>query len=132
MFTGTIYDKVTGSVIMTIEAPDKQGVEIQVDDPSSQEILWGQKINGVTHYFVAGSVVPRPAFTFKVSPGLNLQLGEVLRVSNIPPGCSVFYPGGVIQVDDGYIEWSSTTPGEYAFTFELFPYQEVTLNAIVG
>ena len=131
MITATVYEKEQGMVLMTVEAPDEETVLLQIQDPKKEEILWGEKIDGLKFYFVAGAAVPRPVFTLEIKNGLTVAAGQVLRVGKVPIGCTVRYPGGTAVVNDGYIEWASVTPGTFDFTFSLFPYQEMTLNAIV-
>lgn len=131
MIVATIYDDTNGAVLMTVEAPDKETVLLQVQDPKKEKILWNEKIDGKDFYFVAGAVVARPVFTFEVPVEESLEVGQVWRVNGIPPGCVVYHPGGRAVVEDGYIEWSSETPGNFKFEFELFPYKEMSLNAVV-
>jgi hypothetical protein len=131
MITATVYEKEQGQVLMTVEAPDEETVHLQIQNPSKEEILWGEKIDGQLFYFVAGSVVPRPVFPLEIKNGLTVATGQVIRISKIPIGCTVRYPGGTAVVNDGYIEWSSVTAGTFDFSFSLFPYQEMSLNAIV-
>lgn len=82
--------------------------------------------------------VPRPSFDFSIlvasAPATDpviLQTGDVLRIENIPAGTQVDYPEGSLVVDDGYIEWSSLTPGSTSFSFINFPYLELIINATV-
>lgn len=131
MHTATIYNEATGQIVMTVEAPDEHTVLLQMQNPEKERVLWGKKIDGNDFYFVAGAVVPRPVFTLELPEGDSLEVGEVWRVSGIPPGCAVYHPGGRTVVEDGYIEWASETPGSFMFQFELFPYKEMSLNAVV-
>ena len=131
MIQATIYNEITGQIIMNMEAPDEDSVHLQIQDPQKEKILWNEKIDGNDFYFVAGAVVPRPVFTLELPEGDSLEVGEVWRVSGIPPGCVVYHPGGRTVVEDGYIEWASETPGSFKFQFELFPYKEMSLNAVV-
>lgn len=131
MLTATIYEETSGAVLMVVEAPDEDTVLLQVQDPKKEKILWNEKIDGTSFYFVAGAVVPRPVFTFEVPTKGVIEVGQTWRVNNIPPGCSVIHPGGRATVNDGYIEWASATEGTFEFRFELFPYKEMTLNAVV-
>lgn len=131
MLTATIYSETTGQIIMNVEAPDEDSVHLQIQDPQKEKILWDEKIDGNGFYFVAGAAVPRPVFTLEIKNGLTVAAGQVLRIGKVPIGCTVWYPGGTAVVNDGYIEWASVTPGTFDFTFSLFPYQEMTLNAVV-
>lgn len=79
-------------------------------------------------------IILRPTFSL-AHPASVLPL-QVFRVDGIPAGTQVTYPGPSGDptteiVNDGYIEWSAVEPGTYPFTFENFPYKEITINAVV-
>lgn len=132
MVAATIYDKRNGQVIMTVEAPDEESVELQVSDGLNQKILWGRRVDAANFYFVAGVDVARPVMDLSINHAGVLAKGQILKVEGIPLGCSVVYPGGQTTVNDGYIEWASVTSGEFEIYLTCFPYKEVILNAIVG
>lgn len=132
MKTGTVYNKATGEVIMTVVAPDENGVLLQIRDESSEAVLFDQLVEGSTHYIVNGEVVDRPSMPLSVASDQQLEVDQVLTIEGIPPGSEVIHPDGATIVNDGFVEWASVEPGRYSFRIINFPYVEVSFDAIVG
>ena len=82
-----------------------------------------------THYVIDGIITSRPEF--KLTYQSDLAANEVFRIDGIPPGTQVKHPEGTIQVDDGFLEWSTNTPGEYKFRLSNFPHLEKVIYAHV-
>lgn len=107
--TGVIYRYTTGN---SDHEPGDMFMEVPIED----------QVNYFHHYVLNGEILPRPH--------LNLQVTQnPFRVEAIPPGTLVTFPGGEVEVNDGFIEWSSVEPGEYVFRFENPPYFEETVIA---
>lgn len=141
MKKGSIYNKQTGQITMTVIAPDEEGVLLQISDEGKQAVLWDHELNGRELYVVNGEPAERPLMpltytTDGVAPQegepISLAINGILRVENIPAGTQVAHPDGELTVDDGFIEWSAVEPGHYFFRFDNFPFQEVNFHAIVG
>lgn len=126
----TVYEDKTGMILASITAPDKETVMLQ---PVLEEnkVIWGEASDPNTQYISKGNIVPRPEMKLYVDPGLEVGIGEVITVRNIPRNTVVTYPGGTVLVTDGYITWSTRSEGDYVFTFKLFPYKEEEINARV-
>ena len=131
MIKATIYDSKTGQIELSIEAPDKETVLLQGTAPP-RAVYWEDALDWHTHYFVKGAPVSRPKMVLYVTPGTELKVAEQLLVRNIPKGCKVTHPAGTTLVEDGFISWSTITPGTYEFKFKCFPYQDEVFNASVG
>jgi len=138
MKIGSIYDKETGRVLMSVVAPDEECVRLQITDEEKQGIYFDQEVNGREFYIVNGEVQARPKMGLFYShepdehDTVRLDVNEMLRIDNIPVGTVVVHPQGETVVDDGFIEWSSVGLGSHSFRLEKFPYQEVNVYAIVG
>ena len=131
MKEGTIYDLATGRIEMTVVAPDEEGVKIQIIGKPGLGIYFDNKIDGANFYINEGKVLERPSMSLSLTDEVYLSVGEVIRIEGIPEECDVSHPGGVTQVNDGFVEWSSVEPGDFTLSFSKFPYKEVTINAIV-
>lgn len=131
MKKGVIYNKLTGAIVMNVTAPDEDGVLIQLTGSESWAALLDQELDNGAYYIVDEKPAARPEMNVKIS-STQLAIGETMKVSNIPKGSTVYHPGGVTQVDDGYIEWSAVEPDSYHFLIQNFPYKEVRFDAVVG
>lgn len=137
---GTIYNRNTGQIISTIEAPDEAGVRLQCTVDPSYEAFVGEAYENDKWYFVDGKPTPLQQMDLKVSPSVDpdelevdLKPNQVMRVENIPAGTTVVYPGGVLNdVNDGYIEWEVEDVGSYYFGFFKTGYAGVKFNAVIG
>lgn len=141
MKSGTIYDKLTGRVIMTVEAPDEDGVLLQVIDSDTQAALMNEQLDSKSFYVKSGEKADRPLMSLRakvdgssvnIGESIQLPVGSILSVDNIEKGSVVLHPGGETKIDDGFIEWSALEPGVYFFEISNFPFQEVRFNAVVG
>jgi hypothetical protein len=98
----------------------------------SSEFFSGPNVIEVTHltnrdylkcYVTPGGAIvecPKMALTVTQNP---------FTITGIPTGTLVTYPGGELIVDDGFIEWSSVVPGNFAFQLSCFPYQDEVIYA---
>jgi hypothetical protein len=75
--------------------------------------------------------------TLRVRPEMPLTGGdpvgtnEIWRIDGVPPGTTLSYLGSETTVDDNFVEWSSAVPGRFEFNFRNFPYQDVTVYAVI-
>lgn len=133
MKEGTIYKKATGEITMTVVAPDEEGVQLQIMGREDElGIVFDEQIDSGEFYIVDGKASARPSMTLSLSGNISVAPDEILRVESIPEGSHVLHPDGFDQVDDGFIEWSTSVPGTYFIKVFKFPYKEVQINAIVG
>ena len=126
----TIYNSISGEVELAIEASDEETIMAQPMGPNTK-IYMGEAYTDGTVYFANDLAVPRPVMVLQINPGLIINKGKLITVSNIPKGCVVTYPGGTTTIDTGTAQWGSITPGEYKLKFELFPYMSEVLNVTV-
>ena len=126
----TIYNTVSGEVVLAVEASDKETIMAQPMGADTA-IHWGEAYTDGTVYFARDLAVPRPKLGLLVNPGLAIIKGSVVTITNIPEDCVVTYPGGVTTVKGGKAEWGSVVPGTYTLKFTLFPYIDEVLNVIV-
>lgn len=89
-----------------------------------------KSVNDVDHYFDGTDYVKRPVLVLQ-HPTPRFTIGEPFRIDGIPPGTLVEHPEGSLQVDDGFLEWSSLEPGVYRFHFHSFPYKPKKIIAEV-
>jgi hypothetical protein len=75
-----------------------------------------------TVYAPLGVIQQRPVMPLVVTQ-------NPFTITGIPTGTLVKYPGGELIVDDGFIEWSSAVPGEFAFQLSCFPYRDEVIYA---
>lgn len=137
---GTIYNRHTGQIISTVEAPDEAGVLLQCTINPDYEAHVGAAYDNDKWYFLNGEPTPLNQMELKITPALDVEELEVelkpnqtLRVENIPIGSTVVYPGGVLHdVNDGYIEWEVEDVGSYYFGFFKPTYAGVKFNAVIG
>lgn len=136
---GTIYNRHTGQIISTVEAPDEAGVLLQCTINPDYEAHVGAAYDNDKWYFLNGEPTPLNQMELKITPVLDveelevdLKPDEVLRVENIPAGADVVYPGGVLRdVNDGFIEWSCDEVGSYYIGIFANGYAGVKFNAVV-
>ncbi|WP_062269498.1 hypothetical protein [Endozoicomonas arenosclerae] len=114
---------------MTVDAPQKADIELQLQVYPDASIVF-KKVDAATQYIEAEEPKDRPLMNLQYEDH-EIDVSEVLRVEGIPTGTTLYYPGGQVQVDDGYIEWSSIEEGSFYFRFINFPYMEAEINAIV-
>lgn len=131
MKTGLIYEKNSGRILMTVVAPDEEGVLLQKMGREDLEAIMDANSNGREFYIQNGAPVERPEMKLSIKGDVYLDVGEVLKVEDIPKGTEVIYPAGIATVDDGFIEWSAVEPGSYYFKFINFPMKEEEIHAIV-
>lgn len=137
---GTIYNRETGQIVSTIEAPDEAGVRLQCTIDPLYEAFVGEAYENDKWYFLDGKPTPLMQMDLKITPALDpedlevhLQPDEVLRVENIPAGATIVYPGGVLNdVNDGFIEWSCEDVGSYYIGVFVNHYSGVKFNAVIG
>lgn len=136
MAQGVVYRLDSGLIQALVTAPDEEGVQIQIMGRETELGVYMEALDMQTQYLVDGEPVDRPVMalgsTHPLSESVQLKVGEVIEVTGIPKGAKVYHPEGMIQVDDGFIDWGSDTPGTYQLHLVHAPYQEVTINAIVG
>lgn len=146
MKLGSIYEKVTGRIVMTVVAPDQEGVEMQIAGSDKLAILFDKEVDGRNFYILDGVVTDRPRMSLLVRKQSDSSCAEVtedetqiillqneqFRITNIPAKSVVRHPGGEALVNDGFVEWSAAERGSYEFEISNFPYREVKINAVVG
>lgn len=141
MEIASIYDNDTGRIVMTVTAPDRETVLLQISDEARQSVLFGEQLNGREMYICEGEPTPRPTMPITISidgipvpidAEIKAGVDTVLRIDGIVEGSSFTHPQGEITVDDGYVEWSAAMPGGYYFRIDNFPYKEVEINAVIG
>lgn len=141
MIKGTIYNSITGRIINTIQAGDEEHIHLQVQGKEDMACHIGAELDSRQWYFKDGQPVERASMGLIFDPRnpddeeeLVLEVGEVLKISNIPAGTRVIAPGGVdMIVDDGFIEWATDHAGMYGFWLIAgADTEEVHFNAIVG
>ncbi len=141
MKRGSIYEKQSGRILITVVAPDEESVILQITDQENQSLIMDVEGNGRTQYILNGEISDRPKMSLlievdgsetELAERTNIKVGELLKIAGIPKGTTVFHPGGELTVDDGYIDWSAAETGEYHFRFANFPYQEEHIHAVVG
>lgn len=130
MKRGTIYNSITGRIEMNIEAPDEAGILLQTTGREDLLVIFDEMYDSMEVYIENGEPVDRPAMPWE-SGDVELVVGEVFRLDGIITGSLVHHPGGSLIVNDGFIEWSTITPGQYSIYVTNFPYKEVKFNAIV-
>lgn len=136
MTIGVVYNLATGMILSRVQAPDEHGVEIQIMGKEDTLGVLFEDADMATQYVVGGQLATRPQMSLTcahdLSQPITLAKGEVFEVKGLMEGTTVIHPDGYTTVDDGYIDWGSDTAGEYQLHFVKAPYQEVTINAIVG
>lgn len=137
---GTIYNRETGMIVSTIEAPDEAGVLLQCTINPLYEAFVGEAYDNDKWYFVDGKPTPVAQMNLIITPTLHeedmevlMQPDQILRVENIPAGATVVHPGGVLNdVNDGFIEWSCEEVGSYYIGIFANGYMGVKFNAVIG
>lgn len=141
MIKGTIYNSTTGRIINTMQAGEEAHLALQVEGKADQAYILGVELDSRTWYVKDGVPTERASMGLIFEPRnpdeeeeLILEVGELLRISNIPVGTRLIAPGGTdIIVDDGFIEWSTDHAGLYGFWLIAgADTEEVHFNAVVG
>jgi len=116
-----ICEPITGRILGTGQCPNNM-VDMQKGD---NEILILGKANESLHYFdfsgpspVRRDKVPLPISINKMA----VTIGEEVVISGIPIGTRAEVDGDVAIINDGTLEMTFDTFGEYTITLELFPY----------
>ena len=127
MTFSVLYDAADGRIKQVQTPPAPSGTEpngfssVEYDGPADQIIE--------THYVDSGTITARPEFS--LAHQSNLSVDELFRIDGIPAGTQIKHPEGSTLVDDGFLEWSTNTPGTYKFTLSNFPYIEKVIYAHV-
>lgn len=129
MIHGIKYNEVTGEIIMSISSSDHEGISIQAQD-GCPTMETEARVNDAESYVVSGEVVTRPTMPLVINT-TSFAVAEIINVTGIPVGTTLYYPGGELVIDDGYFEWSSVESGEFKFTLANFPHRLETINATV-
>lgn len=141
MLKGTLYNKVTGRIDSVLHAGDESHFELQLVGKPDLTYMLNVDLDSRYWYFKDGVPTERASMGLIFEPRnpddeeeLTLEVGELLKISNIPVGTRLIAPGGTdIIVDDGFIEWSTEHPGMYGFWLIAgVENEEVHFNAIVG
>jgi len=105
-------------------------------DTTPDEVSFSGDYDDV-YYYDGTSVVDRPTMPLTGTHGpdpivsfteLYMGVNDVLFIENIPVGAIFSHPAGDIQVDDGFITWSTPIIGEYDMKFSLFPFNDVNFK----
>lgn len=86
--------------------------------------------NNVTmskYYILDGQAVLKPIMGISIS-SLSVSIGVDVAITDIPEGTIVTHTGGSEEVDDGDIEWSSNTAGNFELRLENFPYKTEVIS----
>uniref|UniRef100_A0AAU6W0G5 Uncharacterized protein n=1 Tax=Pseudomonas phage Nican01 TaxID=3138540 RepID=A0AAU6W0G5_9CAUD len=141
MYKGTIYSASTGMIISTCRASAESDIELQTTLNPDHRAYIGEELDAFLYYFVDGAPASRIRMKLKVNgedhiytdfgeePIHHLKIGEVLRIEGIPKGTELQYIDGIVTIDDGFIEWTTDTPGEFQFNLSLFPYAATRIYA---
>jgi len=123
MKTFTIYDPETGVIKRSGYCPDRD-VGLQAQD--GEEMIEGSS-DFRTQYVVSGEVVSRPPMPFYIDRD-GVAIGGVATVTMLPVGTVVKVDGqDEVVVDDGVLEFTFDTAGEYQVEMKKFPYLDKTL-----
>jgi hypothetical protein len=140
MVKGTIYNKVTGYVVMTCQVAEEKDVDLQCILDPNYAAYHGEEVDGDRFYFKEGVPTERQVMNLVFEPlkpvdqEIKLSPGQMLRVTGITDGSKLTAPGNVdIIVDDGFFEWETDVPGEYHFSISKgAEFTGVAFHAIVG
>ena len=144
MYTGTIYNAVTGRIVSTCRSTQESDIPLQCTVNPDYRAFMGEELSSLKYYFENDLPVARPLMTSVTINGVPidaesdedteivLSAGETLSVTGIVDGTELVYPGGRMIVDDGFFEWSTDDVGEYQFTLNVGLYKGVNIHASIA
>tara|TARA_R110000744_G_scaffold29513_7_gene70422 strand:+ start:631 stop:1020 length:390 start_codon:yes stop_codon:yes gene_type:complete len=74
------------------------------------------------YYVLDNEAILRPIMGISIS-SLSVNIGVDVVITGIPEDTIVTHTGGSEEVDDGDIEWSSNTAGNFELKLVNFPYK---------
>lgn len=143
MYTGTIYNTVTGRIVSTCRGTQESDIPLQCTGNPDLRAFMGEELSALKYYFVDDQPTLRPLMKDLTINGVPVDLesdedteivlpaGSTITVTGILDGTELFYPGGRIVVDDGFFEWSTDDVGEYRFSLNLGMYKGVNIHASI-
>lgn len=87
-------------------------------------------VNPEEDYILGGVITPRP-IAGVTQTTTTINTGQTVTFNNIPNPCTVLHPGGEDIITDGFLDWSSTEPGNFKFEFWAYPHKPETLYVTV-
>jgi hypothetical protein len=141
MYTGTIYNSVTGRIVSSCRSTQESDIALQCTTNPDYRAFMGEELSGLKYYFVDDQPVLRPLMKDLAINGvlidaesdedieIAMNVGDTLSVTGIVDGTELFYPGSRIVVDDGFFEWSTDDAGEYRFMLNVGLYKGVNIYA---
>ena len=127
---GIVFEVDSGKIVMSVQAPNYETVYLQVKNRDHLDVIYDVEAKSAEKYIVDGAVVDRPSMQLTTTH-LEASIGQEISIYGIPTGSTVFHPGGITKVDDGYVKWSSDVVGEFEFTIECFPFKDEVINAVI-
>jgi hypothetical protein len=114
------YHPATGAISQYVSG---DATTIELNAPADREILYvDAPAHPNTHYVSDGELVERPTMGLSYS-SLSIGVDEELVIFGVPDGCYAYYPGGMLEVEDNELIFSSAVPARVRLSFEKFPYQ---------
>ncbi|UIS24594.1 hypothetical protein S21ZY_032 [Pseudomonas phage ZY21] len=141
MYKGTIYNGKTGMIISTCRASSEADIVLQTTLNPDHKAYIGDELDAMLYYFENDAPASRLRMKLKINgqdhvytdfgeePEHQFKVGDILRIDGIPKGTELWYIDGTIIVDDGFIEWTTDTPGVFQFNLSLFPYATTRIYA---
>jgi hypothetical protein len=121
----SVYSTVTGEIKKQVSCPS---LLINHQLGPEQAFIPGL-FSDITYYIKNEEAVTRPTQTTTLS-NTSVLANEIDAVvlQHLPIPCTVTVANAVYEVDDGTLEISFDTPGEYQVTVTSFPYLDKTFT----